>query len=354
MDVTKTARVRSRPLIAGMVAVVLLAAVVLFVLPRVVDYGQVWDALTVISWPWMVILIAAAALNVVTFAPPLMAALPGIGFRPALTVTLSSTASTYVAPGGPAVGMALSFAMLRGWGFGSGPVTLAVAVSTVWNLFVTFGVPAIALALLTAAGGSHPLLRTAAVVGLIIFAALLAGFGGVMGGRRPARWLGDVSAGVFSRLLRVAGRGPVAWSGESFLEFRADAIGLLRARWHWISAATLAGHLTVYLVLILTLRAVGIERDEVGYAESFAAWSIVRVLAAIPITPGGFGVVELGLTGALLAFGGPQAEVVGAVLVYRFLTVGPPLLVGALSAATWRRHHADWAPPDDPETAPVT
>ena len=72
-------------------------------------------------------------LNLATYAPPWMAALPGLHFRQAFVVTQASTASTFVAPGGPAVGMALSFAMLRAWGFQLEPVSLAVAVTGVWN-----------------------------------------------------------------------------------------------------------------------------------------------------------------------------------------------------------------------------
>ena len=44
--------------------------------------------------------------------------------------------------------------------------------------------------------------------------------------------------------------------------------------------------------------------------------------------------VELGLTTALVGFGGGnQAEVVAAVLVYRFLTMVPTLVIGAPSPA---------------------
>ena len=72
--------------------------------------------------------------------------------------------------------------------------------------------------------------------------------------------------------------------------------------------------------------------------EAFAAWSAIRVLGSLPITPGGLGIVELGLTSLLVGFGGGQAEVVAAVLVYRFLTIVPTLLLGMAAAATWRRH----------------
>ena len=39
----------------------------------------------------------------------------------------------------------------------------------------------------------------------------------------------------------------------------------------------------------------------------------------------------------MIGFGGNNAGVVAAVLVYRFLTIVPTLLVGLVSAATWRR-----------------
>ena len=60
-------------------------------------------------------------------------------------------------------------------------------------------------------------------------------------------------------------------------------------------------------------------------------------LGSIPITPGGIGVVELSLTAALIGFGGNNAGVVAAVLVYRFLTIVPTLVLGMVSAAFWRR-----------------
>ena len=70
--------------------------------------------------------------------------------------------------------------------------------------------------------------------------------------------------------------------------------------------------------------------------EAFAAWALARILGAIPITPGGVGFVELGLTGALVAFGATDAQAVTATLIYRFLTVVPTLAVGLLAAATWK------------------
>jgi uncharacterized membrane protein YbhN (UPF0104 family) len=66
---------------------------------------------------------------------------------------------------------------------------------------------------------------------------------------------------------------------------------------------------------------------------------LVRILGAVPLTPAGVGIVEIGLSGALVAFGAPHAEADTATLLYRALTVLPTLAVGLLAAATWRTHH---------------
>jgi uncharacterized protein (TIRG00374 family) len=142
-----------------------------------------------------------------------------------------------------------------------------------------------------------------------------------------------------SWLKGVVRRRPVRWDGEAFVRFRHETIGLLRRRWHVLTLATLVGHLSVFAVLLVSLRVLDVPASEVDWIEAFAAWSVIRVLGSLPITPGGLGIVELGLTSLLVGFGGGQAEVVAAVLVYRFLTIVPTLLLGMAAAATWRRHH---------------
>jgi uncharacterized membrane protein YbhN (UPF0104 family) len=314
-------------------------ATFVFVLPRIANYRDVWDVVRDLSWEELAALGAITVVNLSTFPPQWMAALPGLRFRQAFVVTQASTASTYVAPGGPAVGMALSFAMLRGWGFRSGDVGLAVAINGIWNQLCALAFPVVALALLTLAGGENPLLQTAALIGLAVFLFLAGSFAAGLSSARLARRVGDLAAGVASAVLRLVRHDPVTWNGETFVRFRARTIGLLRRRWHWITLGALAGQLTVFLVLLVSLRVLHVPAHEVSATEAFAAWSLVRLLASLPITPGGIGVVELGLTSALVGFGGRNAGVVAAVLVYRVLTVVPTVALGVLAGATWRHHH---------------
>jgi uncharacterized membrane protein YbhN (UPF0104 family) len=67
---------------------------------------------------------------------------------------------------------------------------------------------------------------------------------------------------------------------------------------------------------------VSLQRRRLGERGGLGpgACAFIRLVSALPITPGGLGVVELGLTAALIAAGGDRAEVVAGVLVYRALT----------------------------------
>jgi putative heme transporter len=334
-------KVTKRHLLGGGVAIAVVVGTFAFVLPRIADYRDVWDVVSELSWEDGALLAGATLLNLATFAPPWMAALPGLHFRQAFVVTQASTASTYVAPAGVAVGMALSFAMLRAWGFSGPAVGLAVAVTGVWNQLAMLAFPIIALALLALSGDAHTALDTIAAIGLIIFVVVVAAFAAGLSAPRLARRIGDLAARIASRGLRLVRKAPVTWNGESFVRFRNRTNHLLRHRWHVLTLATLAGQLTVFLVLLVSLRVLGVSGSEVSVVEAFAAWALVRLLGSIPITPGGLGVVELGLTTALVGFGGTQVEVVAAVLVYRVMTMVPTLVIGLLSGVTWKRHRPE-------------
>jgi uncharacterized membrane protein YbhN (UPF0104 family) len=234
--------------------------------------------------------------------------------------------------------MGVSFAMLRAWGFTGRPVTLAIAVTGIWNQFAMLGFPIIALALLTVLNERNALLQTVALIGLAIFVVAAAGFAVGLTSDRLAMWVGNTAAALTTRLLRLVRRGPVKWNGASFVAFRREAVGLLRRRWHVLTLAVLAGQLTVFLLLLVSLRVFDVTASEVSAIEAFAAWSVVRLLGSLPVTPGGIGIVEVGLTTALVGFGGHNAEVVAAVLVYRVLTIVPTLVLGLAAGATWRRH----------------
>ena len=319
------------------IGIAVVAATFVFVLPRIANYGEVWAVVKQLSWLQIAALVAATLLNLVTFAPPWMIALPGLGFRRAFVLTQASTASTYIAPGGAAVGVGLAYAILRGWGFGAGSVGLATALTGIWNQLALLGFPAVALALLTLKQEQNALLQSVALIGLAAFVVAIAAFTGALATPKLAHFIGHETIRLANWVLGIFRRGPVGWTADSFVRFRNRAVGLLRHRWIALTLATLAGQLTVFVLFLVSLRVLGVSAGEVGAVEAFAAWSLTRLLGSLPITPGGLGVVEVGLTTALVGFGGANAEVVAAVLVYRFLSIVPTLVLGLIAGAMWRR-----------------
>jgi putative heme transporter len=334
-----TKRSRGPLLRIALGAVGLGVVIVTFVyfLPTIANYREVWDVVKQVSWPWIGALLAVTAINLVTFAPPWMVVLPRLSFLPAMQLTQASTALSTVVPGGPAAGVAGAFGILRRWGFATRDIARAATLTGLWNQLLNLSFPVVAIFLLTISGEKTATLATAAFVGVAVLGVVVTGLVLVLVSDRLALDVGEVAARFANWALGKVRRGPVGWSGASFERFREDAGDLLTRRWQLLTLASLVSSLSVFAVLVVSLRALGVSASEVSWVEAFAAWALIRIIASIPITPGGIGVIELGLTGALVGFGGTNAGVVAAVLVFRFLTVVPTLVLGLVAAATWRR-----------------
>jgi putative heme transporter len=124
--------------VAGAVlAFAVIAVVFVELLPRIADYGDVWSVVTTLGPAEVAALAFARAINLAIFAPPWMAAIPGLGYWNATVLTQVSTALSIAVPGGDAAGIAASYAMLRRWGIGRRAVAVAVVVTGVGNQLVT-------------------------------------------------------------------------------------------------------------------------------------------------------------------------------------------------------------------------
>jgi uncharacterized membrane protein YbhN (UPF0104 family) len=90
------------------------------------------------------------------------------------------------------------------------------------------------------------------------------------------------------------------------------------------------------VVLWTALRGVGVG-SELTPAEFARVFFVVLLLSSFVPVPGGVGVVEVGLTGALVAAGVDPTSALSGVLVYRLLTYVAPIVVGAVLYVVWRR-----------------
>ena len=167
-------------------------------------------------------------------------------------------------------------------------------------------------------------------------------FGLILRSDPLARSIGKALGGLVSRLRRFVRRSPVTDWDQRAAAFRSETIGLLRHRWLQLTLATIVSHLSLYAVLLVTLRNVGVGQASLSWIQVLAAFAFVRLISALPITPGGVGVVELGYVAAMTLGMDDQttAQVVAAILVFRAITYALPIPLGALSYVVWRRNRS--------------
>ena len=319
------------------VSLVVVAAVFVGVLPRVADLAEVRRTVGAMTAFEVGTVLAVAGWNLWSYWLVQVSSLPGLRVGQAAVVTQSATSLANTVPAGAAVGIGVVYRMYISWGFSRSAVTLSLLVSGMWNNLAKVGMPVIALALLALQGGASTALVLASLAGVAVLVVTLAVFGLALRSDRFARRVGASVEGVVSRLRRVFRRGPVSGWAESAAGFRAETIDLLRKRWLALTASTVISHLSLYAVLLVALRHVGVSEAEVSAAEVLGAFAFVRLISALPVTPGGLGVVELGLTAALVVAGGDEEGVVAGVLVYRALTYLLPIPLGGLAYLWWRR-----------------
>jgi uncharacterized membrane protein YbhN (UPF0104 family) len=322
----------------GAVSAAVVAAAFGFALPRFASYRSVWASLQAMTWPYALLIGVTAAASLASYWFGICAVLPSLRLRQAAAVNLSSNAVANALPAGGALGMGVSWAMLSSWGIGTEEYVLYTLVSGIWNVFARLGLPVLALLALLTVSRPDAVLIAAAAVGLGLLAAAAAGLGLLLHSERFALRAGLVlqqAAGVACRLARRPAPSRIA---GSLAGFRGRAAGLVAARGGRITVTTAAANLILWLVLLACLRGTGLSQAQVPWQASLAAYAFVRLLTVLPVTPGGLGIIELGLVGVLAAGAGPRAsgQVTAAVLLWRAVTYLPPIPLGAAAWLLWR------------------
>lgn len=350
---TERRRALIKRIIQGVVSLAVVVGIFVGVMPRIASYGDVWDTIRAMTWLEVTTLVLIGLWNLVTYWMVLTAVLPGLTYPQAAISNQASTAIANTLPAGGALGVGVTYAMYSSWGFSGADVTRSVVVSGIWNNFVKLGLPIVALALLALTEDVNSTLVVASLIGLAVLAGAITVFGLILKSDWLAERLGNGLARVVSWLRGLLRRSPITGWGEAAVRFRNNTAGLLADRWLRLTVATLVSHLSLYLVLLLALRHVGVAENEVSWIRVLAAFAFVRLISALPVTPGGLGVVELGYAAAL-GIGVDdltKAQIVAAVLVFRVITYFLPIPLGTASYLWWRRdrgkRHADEGVPGD-------
>jgi uncharacterized protein (TIRG00374 family) len=247
------------------------------------------------------------------------------------TSQLSGNAISLIVPGGAAFGAATQFRMLAA--AGNDPAT-AVAGLTTFSLLGIGGLLALPIFVLPAILAGTPIangLLHAALLGIVAF-VLFAGFGAlVLTLDGPLRWAGSVVQAARNRLQRKAE--PMTGLQDRLVFERNRIRDVLGRRW---KAALLlsSGRLAFdFGTLLATIRATGVKPNP---SLVLLAYAVAGLLALIPITPGGLGIVEAGLSALLILAGVPGVDAVVATLAYRIISYWLPILVGPFAYFAFR------------------
>ena len=311
--------------------IVLTGASLYLVAPSVLEVAGSWQNLEQISPAWFPAMAALQAAALACMWALQRLALHTQRWRPVIASQLAGNALSKVAPGGGAVGAALQYRMLVQAGLAPARTVAGLTASNLLTFAVVLALPVLAVPAIVRGVVPRSLLE-AAIAGVVLFAILFA-LGALMLTRDDAlRWVGTI----------LAGRAQPSASplGEAH---RPAAAARGRARPHPAHDRT-----ALEARLGLDHRALGVRLCDVarracgGWLDAAAtlvllAFCAAQLLAQVPVTPGGLGFVEAGLTATLALAGVATGDAVLATLAYRLFSYWLPLPLGLVGVALHQR-----------------
>jgi uncharacterized membrane protein YbhN (UPF0104 family) len=345
-----TSETRTEPEQTGLrraVRFVVIVALLLFVfgwlLPQIIDYELIWDAMTNLTATDLVWLVVLSVLRVPTEAMIYRAMLPGLGLRAGSGAYLSSNAAAqFMPPPAPSV---IQYAYFRSDGFANQPSLTGAVGSFIFPQGARLALPVVAFVVLVAArqdDNESFLIALGALVLLAIIGVLIRLIGR---SETSARWVGAKLGQIVSWVMTKLGKEVVGDLGDQVVEFRNNAFAVVRERWPvGLLAVTLNLGLT-YVILVVSLRSVGVESSDIGLAVTFASFAVAFFAGVvIPITGSGLGVVDVVLVSALSASASTDVDVnviVAAVVIWRLFYGLLAFFPGILTLTHFSRTHRD-------------
>ncbi len=323
--------------IAGPAIRLLIVALVIeyFLLPQIAGARNDIHKLGGISPLWLVVAVLSQILSLLAYARLSQVALdaPGVGYLQLLRIDLSTLAVSHVVPAGSAVGIGLGYRLLTRSGVPSERAVTGKALQTVGSAVVLNLMLGGALIAALATHGNNPLYAPIAAVGLALI--LLAGIASFVVSRSEGR-LTRMVVRIYERIPKVnpdSGRRLVASLADTVRRLGGDHRFTLR-----IVGWALANWLFEAFALWSCVRAFGHSLGPVGLLVSYG---LANVAAALPLTPGGLGIVEGILVPTLVAFDTPNVVALLGVLAFRLLSFWLPIPIGFACYARleWQLRH---------------
>src|SRR3954447_947762 len=292
------------------------------VAPSIIAALGSWRQIERLSLAWLAAMagLQAAALACMWVLQRL--SLHGARWQPVIASQLAGNALAKVAPGGGAMGGALQYRMLVEAGMRRAEVVAGLTAANLLAFAVVLALPVLALPAILRGGVQRDLLN-AAIAAVVVFAVLFAAGVVLLSSDGPLLWVGRLIQRVRNRLRRRAE--PLRRLPQRLVHERDRIVGTLGPRWKRALAAALGRWAFDFGCLLAALRALdALPRPGLVLLAFCAA----QVLAQIPLTPGGLGFVEAGLTGTLTLVGVPAGTAVVATFAYRLFSYWLQLPLG--------------------------
>lgn len=247
--------------------------------------------------------------------------------RPSLGVSfgtvMASTGISHVVPGGAATTGAVNYRLLGNAGVPADQLGFALGTQAIGSAVVLNMLLWSALVVSIPTSGFQPIYATAAALGAVIIVAFAAGVAAMLRGR--ATFAGRARQ-VARRIPRVDEHRVEA--GVLNLANQLSTLVNDRDRLRLVVSLAGVNWLLDAAALWVMLSAFGHHPAVIGL---LVAYGLANVMAVIPVSPGGLGVIEAVLIPTLVGFGTPRAEAAIGVVAYRVINFWLPIPVGAVS-----------------------
>lgn len=251
-------------------------------------------------------------------------------------IQLVTRALASTVPGGAAAGPALGYRLMTAAGLRGAHASASLASASVVSAVALNLMLWTALVVSIPLYGFNALYAMAAVVGVVVMLLVAATLLAIVE-RSP---LIDRAVHFVAERVRFDGDrvvGSLRVFGDQIAALLADRPLMARLSfWAVMNWLLDAASLWVFL------RAFGVTMNPIGLLVAFG---VANVLAAVPISPGGIGIVEWAYIPILVTFGAGFDQATIAVTTYRIAQLLFPILLGALAYGTlslesWRRRTA--------------
>ena len=267
--------------------------------PKLSQVFEAWNGLDRVHPAWMAALLALEVGVFVCIWIVQMVALQSQDWFTNATTQLASNAFNRITPGGGATGLALQVRMLGDAGVDTPKALSGLSIQTVLLVMTLCAMPLLTLPALVFGAYVPSKLALGAWTGAALFVIVAALAACFLASERAVRRLAhvtEVAHNFFRRHHRIVGL------DDRLVAERNDLLAVLRDRWVVAVGAAMGRWVLDYLALLVVLVAIGASPDPMLVLFAFVAAS---VLSWVPLTPGGVGFVEAGLSATLVLAGIP-------------------------------------------------